>query len=46
MQLRSDIGMALAVAGSCSSDWTPSLETSMLWVGHKKEKKNCIVDIM
>ena len=30
--------MAMAVAGNCSSDLTPSLETSMC-LGCKKEKK-------
>ena len=32
-------GVAVAVAGSCSSDWTPSLGTSVRCRGGPKEKK-------
>ena len=36
----SGVAVAVAVAGSCSSDWTPSLGTSICYgCGPKKKKK-------
>ena len=44
MQLRSCVAVAAAWAGSCSTDLTPSLATSMCCrCGPKKRKKNCQV---
>ena len=40
MQLRSDVAVAVAVAGSCGSDWTPSLGISTCCgCGPKKQKQ-------
>ena len=40
MQLESGIAVAVAKAGSCSSDYTPSLGTSICHeCGHRKDKK-------
>ena len=40
MQLRSSIPVAVAYAGSCSSDWTPSLGTSICWDYSPKRQKD------
>ena len=40
MRLRSRVAMAVAVVGSCSSDWIPSQGTSICFgCGPKKKKK-------
>ena len=42
--LGSGMAMAVAMASTCSSDWTPSLGTSVCCrFGPKKKKKNCYV---
>ena len=41
MRLRSFVAVAVAEAGSCNSDWSPSLETSICYscVPKKQKKK-------
>ena len=40
MQLRSCDAVAVVKAGSCTSDWTPSLGTSLCHKCHPKKSKN------